>query len=384
MGPSARILASGSAVVAALAVIVFPCGVQAQGSVSTQGLGFPQGQLSSRALATGGAVTESDPISPVNPAAIVLFGGGTLVSFQLEPEWRSTSVGNQSATSNLARYPLTMGIVPIGARAAVAVSFSSLLDRTFVTREDTRAIIGADTIAGRAVRRSSGGIADVRLAAGYRVAPWLRLGAGVHALTGQNVFSVTRSFTDTARFATLQQSQNTTFRGNAVSVGAELVRDNVASLGVAYRHGGRLSLALRDSIFGRADVPNRLSVSAAYLGLRGAVIAVRAAQDRWSSLSGLVSTARARDTRDFGVGADVAGPRIGRNVVFLRAGARSRTLPFGLGEDDVRERSLSGGFGVNLAGGRGLLDGTLVRSARSLGAADERAWTLSVGIAVRP
>jgi len=61
-----------------------------QAALSTQGFGFPTGQLSSRAWGTGGAIAEVDPLSPVNPATLAMIGT-RLVNFQIEPEYRSVS-----------------------------------------------------------------------------------------------------------------------------------------------------------------------------------------------------------------------------------------------------------------------------------------------------
>ena len=44
-----------------------PFGAGAQGALSLQGFGYPPGQLSARALATGGGIAEFDALSPVIP-----------------------------------------------------------------------------------------------------------------------------------------------------------------------------------------------------------------------------------------------------------------------------------------------------------------------------
>ena len=44
----------------------------AQGSLASQGYGYPTGQLSSSSLGVGGATAQTDPASPINPAAIGL------------------------------------------------------------------------------------------------------------------------------------------------------------------------------------------------------------------------------------------------------------------------------------------------------------------------
>jgi len=79
-------------------------------------------------------------------------------------------------------------------------------------------------------------------------------------------------------------------------------------------------------------------------------------------------------------------PEFAGRSLQLRAGGRWRTLPFGVGTTPVRERSLSLGMGTLIAGGRAALDVAGVRAVRDASDVDvkESAWTLSVGITVRP
>jgi hypothetical protein len=80
------------AVVAAASMLVASSAF-AQGTLSTQGFGYPPGQLSTRALGTGGGLTEFDFDTPVNPAAIGLSGEPRLY-LQYEPEFRKLSNGS--------------------------------------------------------------------------------------------------------------------------------------------------------------------------------------------------------------------------------------------------------------------------------------------------
>src|SRR5687767_16031882 len=102
----------------------------AQGTLSTQGLGFPPGQLSTRARTMGGSVGEADPLSPLNPASLILLLS-PIVSFQAEPEHREITFGTQSITSSISRFPLFMGALPLGSRWRVGLAVSTLLDRTY-------------------------------------------------------------------------------------------------------------------------------------------------------------------------------------------------------------------------------------------------------------
>ena len=88
---SRRALAVLGTLIATAASIMSPAPVAAQGTLSTQGFGYPGGQQSTRSLGAGGALGESDPFSATNPAAIYNFGGSVLY-FQAEPEYRTLHV----------------------------------------------------------------------------------------------------------------------------------------------------------------------------------------------------------------------------------------------------------------------------------------------------
>jgi hypothetical protein len=91
------------------------------------------------------------------------------------------------------------------------------------------------------------------------------------------------------------------------------------------------------------------------------------------------------DAWDTSIGADIAGPRLGDRIVFLRGGFRTRTLPFTAAENRVKENSITGGVGTAFAGNRVLMDLAVIHASRSAALeASERAWTVSLGISVRP
>ena len=88
---------------------------------------------------------------------------------------------------------------------------------------------------------------------------------------------------------------------------------------------------------------------------------------------------------DTSVGADIAGPKLGSRPLFLRAGFRDRTLPFTANASTVTERSESVGLGTLFANGRVLSDFALIHANRSADVnATESAWTLSIGLSIRP
>ena len=64
-----------AAVVVAATMFLVPTFSRAQGTLSTQGFGYPTSGMSTRSLGTGGAITEFDPLSSSNPAALPTIGG---------------------------------------------------------------------------------------------------------------------------------------------------------------------------------------------------------------------------------------------------------------------------------------------------------------------
>lgn len=358
---------------------------RAQANISEQGLGYPTGQLSARALGTGGAVGEIDPVSQINPAALSFIGTTTLF-FQIEPEYRRVITGSSTDKTTTARYPLFAGVLPIGSDWAFGVSSATLLDRTWTTTEPGTVLFGSDTVNSTIVNGSNGSINDLRLAVAWAPITYLRLGLGAHLISGSDRVFSGLSFNNPA-YAAFSDSSTLGFDGGAASAGIELVAPRLAILSASFRKGGHLNATRSDTSLGKASVPDRLGFSLAFIGAAGTQIAARTEYDKWSELNGLRrGSATAVDAWDTSVGADISGPRLGSQALMLRVGGRWRTLPFEVaGDNKVREQSVSGGIGTAFGGGRVLTDVTLVHARRDAGiATSERAWTLSIGLGIRP
>jgi hypothetical protein len=369
----------------AAAAFLLPVLLQAQGNISTLGFGYPAGQLSTRALGTGGALGEIDPLSVSNPSSIIAFGGSALY-FQAEPEYRTFKVGSQSEHTNLARFPLIAASIPLTQSIMIGLSVSNLLDRTFETESRGQQTVGDSLVSTTNTFKSDGAIGDLRLAVAWIPRSWLRLGVGAHAIAGDNRVRNTQVFDDSTRFARLVDTATVGYTGNAYSAGVEIIAGRSLSFAGSYRYGGNLSLKRGDTTLSNANVPNRLALSAAFLGIRGTTLAVRTARDEWSRMRLLGSPSlRITDSWDTSVGADVLGPRFGERSLQLRGGMRWRTLPFGLPTSAVKENSFSLGAGTLLARGRAALDIAGIRASRTAtGNVSESAWTVSFGVTVRP
>jgi hypothetical protein len=380
----------------AAALLALPAVSSAQGTLSTQGFGYPAGQMSTRTLGTGGSLSEIDPLSVTNPASIVNFGGSALY-FQAEPEYRTIRVAGASDRSTIARYPLVAGVVPLTSNLFAGLSASNLLDRSFETRTRGSQVVGGSTVTSTNLFRSDGAIGDLRLALSWAPRPWLHLGFAGHAISGDNRLVSRQDFDDSTRYADIVDTATVTYVGNAFSGGVEVYTGRYAVLAASYRRGGPVSLKHGDTTISTARVPDRLALSAAYLGIRGTSIAIRTAKEQWTDLRGLgTTTLPISEGWDTSVGADVLGPRFAGRALQLRAGARWRTLPFGVRpitaggafgtSSDVTETSYSFGAGTLLARGRAALDVAGIRASRraSTTSIEENAWTLSVGVTVRP
>jgi hypothetical protein len=364
---------------------------QAQGNLSAQGFGYAPGQLSTRALGTGGAIAELDPLSPLNPASIALHQA-RIVEFQIEPEFRTVNSPTGSEHTTTARYPNVFAAFPVGKGWVIGAGASTLLDRTSTTEFSTSQILpaGPDTVPMHTTYRLDGAMADIRLAGAYNVTPWMRIGLGLHGITGHNLVSITQTFDDSLRFESFNQSLILDFSGLAGSAGVQLTSKDWG-LGLSGRVGGNLHTSVEDTVLSRAKVPSRFGVTLAYTGIANSAFAIRTSYDGWSALNGLGTTdTQAVNAWDSGIGADIAGPRMGARTIFLRLGGRTRTRPSeakGLDgiSHKVTENSGSGGLGTTFANGRVITDFAAIYANRSAGLpATEHAWTLSFGLSLRP
>jgi hypothetical protein len=362
----------------------------AQGALSTQGFGYPQGEFSTRTLGTGGGLAQFDPQTSVNPASITS-SGDPLLYLQYEPEFRSLTSGSVTSHSTTSRFPMVVASVPISTQASIGVSVATLLDRSWATSTTREQDVAGDRATVTENVKSIGAINDIRLAGGWIPNGFIQLGLAGHVFTGQNRLSFEQTFPDSLRFVPVEQVSNLDYTGLAVSAGAIIHPSSVLALAVSARKGGKLDARSGDTIVTSAHIPDRYGAGISYSGISGATISAQVERDKWSSLNGLGSAdAKAVDAWDTGLGIEAAGPRVLDRVVLIRLGARYRTLPFVAAGAEVRELAFAGGLGAQFSRNRAAFDITLQRASRStdasatVGSVRERAFTLSFGLRVRP
>jgi hypothetical protein len=355
----------------------------AQGSVSVQGFGYPPGQLGTRSVGMGGGPGEHDPESALNPAALGL-ARSTMIFLQYAPEFRTVDGAAGSSRSTTLRFPLIGGYARLGERARIGLHMSALLDRPFsVSVPDTTTLGNGQTAVDIDRFRNEGGISDVRFAGSWRFGRRMDVGVGIHALTGQNRIGVTRDLGDTVELVIADRVLS--YSGGALSAGVALQLSSVLNVAGSVQRGTELRARAGDTLVSTARAPDRIGGGVQYTGITGTTLAARAEYMKWSNMRGLGTSALTTfDTWEIGGGADVAGPRLGSRPIMLRAGARWRELPFGVGATKATEIEVGGGLGFQLPFERATADIGMRRAARSAGDARESAWTLSLGVSVRP
>lgn len=356
----------------------------AQGALSTQGFGYPFGELSTRALSLGGSVGEFDLQSPINPASLGIgIRSGAWV--QYSPEFRSMNAGAGSFTNTTPRFPL-FGVTGKYEDFTVGLSFASYLDRSWTNSYDDTLLIGTTRVPSHATAQSTGGINDARLAVAWAINPKLSIGVGLHVLPGENRVLLARDFDDTLKIGSYTNASTLTYFGQAMSFGVTGTPVEHLNLAASLRIGGPMQVRVGDStLVGEGRVPMRLGFSVAYEGFAGSAIVVRYDSERWSALKGLGSSAvTLHDATGLSAGVEFAGPKVGGVASSFRFGASSKTLPFSPFADAVKETGLAGGMGVPLAQGRLALDLGFMFANRKASGLTESATTVSVGLAIRP
>ena len=374
-----------SAAALVLAFVVSAASLTAQGTLSTQGFGYPTGQLGARARAMGGGPADLDPISPLNPATIALLGRPG-VYFEYAPEWRRVSTASGGEGSAVSRFPLAAANIAIGTRWMIGLSTSTLLDRSWETVNDLTIGQPPDTATAEATFRASGAMNDVRVSGAYRLHPTLSIGIGIHALTGESRTERRLVVPDSANFIPALERRRFGYSGSGVSAGVTWRPVPNLGLGASARTGGTVSASGGDTTLSTADYPTRFGGSVEFTGIRGISLAGRFGWTGWSNLESLSLTdVPVTDTWEYGAGLEGRGPGLLGVDPALRVGYRSRTLPFGLPDgSEVSENGFTGGIGFPVAGGRGTLDLTIERLIRDApGEASERAWVVGIGMLLR-
>ena len=373
---------------AVCAAAIVPSVAFSQGTLSTQGFGYPTGGMSTRVRATGGGLGQFDPDAQLNPAALATSSDPRMF-LQYEPEFKRLSNGDAKANTHIARFSLASLSVPFSSRGSLGVSVSTFLDRSSITSFTTPRDVAGQIIDIRETTQVLGAINDVRLGAGYAPSRKVQFGAAGHVYVGQNRMFFTQSFPDSLKFSSITQVSTLSYTGFGASAGLLLRPSRNFGLGLSARKGFGIEAEAGDSVVSEADIPDKITAGLSYEGIPGSSISVNVARELWSSMNGLgTENATAVDAWEGGLGLEALGPRIAQRQTVLRLGARYRTLPFLAAGSEVTELSFGGGIGAQFFRNRATLDMSFERAGRTPDASaldvSERAYIFSFGLRVRP
>ena len=362
----------------------------AQDSVfGIRGLGFLDRSISGKSGALGGGFALFDPEAALNPASLAAWHGtaGWAVAAGSN---HSFDAGAGSSSLGATRFPVIGFAGAIGPSVVVAVSASDYLDRNWsVQQTDTVTPRGAPVVVNDQTK-SVGGVTDIRVAMAYRLTGVV-LGVGLHALTGSTQTSVNRQFPNDTGYIPFTQNLVTSYSGVGISFGALVSPGPRFVAAASVRFNGRLRASTPDTA-ASVPLPLEASVGMYYQPVAGVVATGTVGYSGWSTASSALVAAgqsQARNVWSVGVGVEAAMWHVGRNPAPLRVGYRWRQLPFDIpspsgGVSPLSEHAVTGGLGMDTAGGRATVDLGLEVGSRTAGPMSESFTTVYLGLTIRP
>jgi hypothetical protein len=374
------------------ASLLFATQLSAQGAIGLQGYGYPPGQLTVRAATSGGGLGEFDQAAPLNPASLMNWGvAGAYM--QYSPERRSTTVSGASTSTTVARFPIFAIGLPAGARYSFGISSSTLLERNYSTTITARQVIRTDSVTTSSATTVRGALNLIQFGGAMQVTSWLRVGTALGVVTGENRVRNVRSIApdsgarvDTVTYGTITEQSTATFGGTALSLGVDVAPTKKLSIAASARLGFRMRAELNDSTRLNGDVPNRAGAAVRW-EVGGSNIAARYNWEGWTAMKGLGgASAGVFDTKEYGIGAEVPGPKVPGGQMLIRLGIRNRDLPYGVSGRQPKESIFGGGLGFPIGFGRAQLDLGVERARRTvpgLSAVKENGTIVSFGFRLR-
>jgi len=369
-------------------VALTPATVAAQASqFGVRGLGVPGRPLSTRAAGSSGAFAMFDAESGLNPATI---GGLSAMTATFNAIESFRNVENPAGTESLrdTRFPyMFFGGPAQRTPFAVGVSYSNYTNRDFSnatldTLELRDVLIPVfDTLSSR------GGMSDLRIVGSFKPGERSGLGASFHILTGTNRMEQHRTFTDD-QYLPVRQSTELSFAGVGVSVGAVHQLGRSLWVGLMARSDGGASVERDSAPAGDIDLPYSVALGLRWKAGAKLDLAGHGIFRSWSGANSdllALGGAGADNTVEFAIGGEFVGDPRRPNRAPIRFGAHYATLPFLLPPRlQPTEFAASLGSGIRFAQDRGSVDLAVGYLTRSTGDFEERGFTLSFGVAVRP
>ena len=342
---------------AILALLLLPAAASAQSLFSTQGLGSPLPGLDarSRALGVSGVGLIGLNTSMMNPADQAgIFRRGVSASFQ--PWSGSASFNGEEGDIGGTRFPVIQILYP-ASRFTFMLGYAGMLDQSWAIIAESEEELGGETVAISDVIRSTGGIGEVKLGAGYFLNDKLSLGASVGLHTGNVMRSISREYGDSSLLLPFTTSQLWEYSGPTASLGIRWDPTRQVRVGASASWSGTLE-AEPDSVTTGThsyDMPLRLNAGISAQVAPRLLVAVSGSMSSWGSGDytgpGTAGNIVASRTLDIGAGVEWSELRAGDRIFPLRVGVRRSQLPFHAeNESAASEFTISGGLGLQLAG----------------------------------
>ena len=348
--------------------------VAGQGSpFGIRGLGIPARFESVRARATGGGFAAFDELSVLNDASIAGITRITAAA-AVANSYLTDDLSGAHDTRRIGRFPLFQVVGPVRKAVVFGGGFAAYLDRSYrVVIQDTITLSGSPQ-AVTDVRSSDGGVTDLRFAAAKRFAR-LTVGVGLHLLTGSTRELALRVFTDTSIYRSVSQAARVSYHGVGYSAGVTLRVKRDLLLAGYWRADGRLASEVSGTTVATHDLPMTIGAAVRWQPVPQGMLAASVTRRSWGS---------GADSGAFNTTSWSGGVELGSARLPLRLGVRGGEVPFGPGESAPHELAVAAGSGVTLAGGRGVIDFAVERLRRTGDGLTEGAWTILIGLAVRP
>jgi hypothetical protein len=334
-----------------------PAMASAQSLFGTHGLGIPIEGLDARGRALGvngvGLLgLSTGMLNPAEPAG--LLRRGVTASFQ--PWGGSVELNGEEGDVGGTRFPLIAVQYPIG-RIAFSLGYSGLLDQSWAISAEGEHVLGNDTVATTDLVRSTGGLGQLKLGAGYYINARLSVGASVGIHTGSVDRTITRQFPDTAdALRTFQTRSRWDYSGPIASVGVRWDPIPEMRVGASVIWSGTLDAEPQEGSTSAHSYDMPLRIAAGVSGRVGPRLLLTFSTtisnyDESVSYSapGTTVPTVAKRTIDFGGGVEWSQLRRGDRTFPLRAGFRRTMLPFHNEDEEApTEWAASGGIGLRL------------------------------------
>ena len=370
-----------------LLIVLSPSALCAQNSIfGTRGIGFPGRVGGVRSIALGGGSEIFDRASVLNPALAASFGQVTVGAVYGTTFRNYTAAGTDASGFQETRFPLVFLGGGFGRSSFFyQVSVATFAERTFDLKTDSTIMVGGVPLQVEDRRIADGGVADVRVAIGWRRSAKLAIGGAVHRLAGSSQFTATRTF-ENSEFQPFQERDALSFSGTSFSTGLLWLPNATLGFGFAARLNSSLTSELEDESSSKVAMPVSLA-GGVWVGVTPRMRLMTTA--RWRSWSraqdDLAGTGtRAFDTWEVGSGLEITSASGDGGKFPLRLGVRYAQLPFSPSDAQPREWNFSMGTGARFAANRAVIDVALERFQRDGAGARERGWYIIVGFTITP